>query len=165
MSSRLLIFALLLTLAGPLSAAKMREIDWVEMIPADELKALESGPAIDHSGDGMRQLMTSVNTVAKMDGVRGKLPGYAVPLNTNDDGAVIDFFFVPYFGACMHMPPPPPNQIVYVKPNKPLMMAGEYWSAYWAIGTMRTQVSENASVTAAYVMELDALEVMEEEPW
>jgi len=164
MSLQIVAFTLMLVVAGPLAAATMREIDWLEMIPADELSALENGPSIDHSGGGMEQLMTSVNTVAKMHGVRGKLPGYAVPLNSNDDGAIIDFFFVPYFGACMHMPPPPPNQIVYVKPKQPLMMGGDYWSPYWAIGTLRTEVSENAAVTAAYVMELESLEVMEEEP-
>ena len=47
-----------------------------------------------------------------------KLPGYVIPLEYY--GREINtFLLVPYIGACIHVPPPPPNQIVYVDSKKP----------------------------------------------
>ena len=46
-----------------------------------------------------------------------KLPGYVLPLDF-DGTAVKSFLLVPYVGACIHTPPPPPNQIVYVEMAK-----------------------------------------------
>lgn len=45
-----------------------------------------------------------------------RLPGYLVPLEETKDG-VKEFLLVPYFGACIHSPPPPANQIVHVLPK------------------------------------------------
>jgi hypothetical protein len=49
----------------------------------------------------------------QLDGRAVRLPGYVVPLDDFAD-AVTEFLLVPYFGACIHMPPPPPNQMVHV---------------------------------------------------
>jgi nickel/cobalt exporter len=45
-----------------------------------------------------------------------QLSGYALPLSWSDTQRVTEFLLVPYVGACIHVPPPPPNQIVYIKP-------------------------------------------------
>lgn len=52
----------------------------------------------------------------KLEGKRVSIPGFMVPLE-DDLGQVNEFLLVPYAGACIHVPPPPPNQIVYVKMN------------------------------------------------
>ena len=49
-----------------------------------------------------------------LDGKLVKIPGYMVPLE-DDSEVVSEFLLVPYVGACIHTPPPPPNQIVQVK--------------------------------------------------
>ena len=54
--------------------------------------------------------------VLKLDGKRVSIPGFMVPLE-DDLEQVSEFLLVPYAGACIHVPPPPPNQIVYVKTN------------------------------------------------
>lgn len=139
-----------------------REIDWLEMMPADELKALERmADSIDHSGGIADAIFTSERTVAKMDGVRGKLPGYLVPITTNGKREVVDMFLVPYFGACIHMPPPPPNQIVYIKPKTPIKI-GELWEAYYAIGTLRVTKTRNKVATAVYTLDLERIEKIRE---
>lgn len=61
----------------------------------------------------MRALWDNAPTVSAMDGASVKLPGYVVPLE-EVDGALTEFLLVPYFGACIHTPPPPANQIVFV---------------------------------------------------
>ena len=42
------------------------------------------------------------------------IPGFIAPLE-QIDGVIIEFLLVPYFGACIHMPPPPANQTIYVR--------------------------------------------------
>lgn len=158
------LLALALTLGLPLAAqAKTApaEIDWIQMIPPDELKAMQDPPPISHFGGQMQQLFQSAKTVKEMDGVRGKLAGYVVPLTMNDDGKTTEFFFVPYFGACLHMPPPPPNQIVYVKTKSPVD-PGSGWEPYWLIGTLRTTGVSNDLAKSAYSMDFEALELWEE---
>jgi uncharacterized protein len=55
--------------------------------------------------------------VLQFAGKRVSIPGFMVPLEDDLD-QVTEFLLVPYAGACIHVPPPPPNQIVYVKMNK-----------------------------------------------
>lgn len=57
--------------------------------------------------------------VRALDGKEVRVPGYIVPLD-DDSRGLTEFLLVPYGGACIHTPPPPPNQMVYVK-----MLRGE----------------------------------------
>jgi hypothetical protein len=139
-----------------------REIDWLELLPPEDLAALEAMPEIDHEGQmEMPQAMTSTRTVAAMNGVRGKVPGYLVPISFDENQRVTEMFLVPYFGACVHVPPPPPNQLIYIKPENPVEL-GNLWDAYWVHGTVRAGLTENAMATAAYTLVLDRLELIEE---
>jgi len=50
-----------------------------------------------------------------------KIPGFAVPLEGDDGFEYIEeFLLVPYFGACIHVPPPPPNQVIHVILDEPV---------------------------------------------
>ena len=65
-----------------------------------------------------------------------KIPGFAVPLEGDDGFEYIDeFLLVPYFGACIHVPPPPPNQVIHVILDKPV-----HWEvisfAIWITGIL-----------------------------
>lgn len=145
-----------------LPKSDVREIDWLELLPPEDLAALEAMPEVDHTGQmQMPQAMTSTKTVAAMDGVRGKVPGYLVPISFDENQRVTEMFLVPYFGACVHVPPPPPNQLIYIKPKNPVEL-GNLWDAYWVHGTVRASLVENAMATSAYAMELDRLEIIEE---
>ena len=53
------------------------------------------------------------DTLRKLNGKRVRVPGFIVPLEDFQEAAK-EFLLVPYFGACVHEPPPPPNQMVYV---------------------------------------------------
>lgn len=53
----------------------------------------------------------------QLQGKRVSIPGFMVPLEDDAD-MVTEFLLVPFAGACIHVPPPPPNQIVYVKMDK-----------------------------------------------
>ena len=80
-----------------------------------------------------------------VDGLDGKpirMPGYLLPLNFSPDGQN-DFLLVPYLGACIHVPPPPPNQIVFVQTAEPFVVR-ELYTPVWVTGQMSTKSSTKA---------------------
>jgi hypothetical protein len=73
-------------------------------------------------------------TKAELNGVEIKMPGFLLPLNFDND-EVTEFLLVPFVGACIHVPPPPPNQIVYVKYDKGFKHQGLY-QPIWLSGKL-----------------------------
>lgn len=61
-----------------------------------------------------------------------RIAGYVLPLEF-DGKLVKTFLLVPSVGACIHVPPPPPNQMIYVKPDKPFE-SEELYAPVWATG-------------------------------
>lgn len=142
------------TAPGPplVAASDHRELDWLELMPPADLAALENGPPLSHTGQRRMAQQGSFATVSSVTGQNVKLPGYVVPLSTDDQGALTEFFFVPYFGACLHVPPPPPNQIVHVVLGSSVP-SPEMWNPQWLRGRLRAATTENALGGSAYVME------------
>jgi len=144
------------------SAGGVREIDWELLMPPDERGKFAGPPPPihDYLGEGgmaaAQPMEFSVNK--DLQGVNVKLPGFIVPLDVGKDGMVSEFFLVPYFGACIHVPPPPPNQIVYVKMKKGIALDSIY-DAYWITGQMRVENKSTKLGAAAYAMDADKLEV------
>jgi hypothetical protein len=143
-------------------SAKILELDWEQLIPEASRKAFQGAPPPVHdylgeAGPAMPQVMDfSVNK--ELDGARVKLPGFIVPLDISKDGLVSEFFLVPYFGACIHVPPPPPNQIVYVTLQKGIALDSIY-EAYWITGRMKTAQKSTRLGAAAYTITADAVEI------
>ncbi len=81
-----------------------------------------------------KQQALSKATNPELDGKLVRLPGYLLPLEFNGK-LVSEFLLVPWIGACIHTPPPPPNQIVHVKADKPFETAGAF-DAVWVTGRM-----------------------------
>jgi hypothetical protein len=147
----------------PATANAPREIDWYELIPPDARSKFLAGPppaAHDYLGEGgmaAQQVMDfSVNK--GLDGSSVKIPGFIVPLDVGKDGLVSEFFLVPYFGACIHVPPPPPNQIVYVRMNKGIALDSIY-EAYWISGRMKVSSKTTRLGASAYQLDASKVEV------
>lgn len=66
----------------------------------------------------IREALDNAPTVDELQGRKARLAGYVVPLQSTQDG-VTEFLLVPYFGACIHTPPPPANQMVMVRLKAP----------------------------------------------
>ncbi|HKK93272.1 MAG TPA: DUF3299 domain-containing protein [Longimicrobiales bacterium] len=86
------------------------------------------------------------------DGKVVKIPGFTVPLEDFANRAT-EFLLVPYVGACVHTPPPPPNQLVYIE-----MADGEAtqlygWDPVWLEGTLRIEMTESVYGSVGYVVE------------
>lgn len=129
--------------------------------PLDALNALpEEGSAGDVGMSTSMQIGT-FDTVDELNNERVRLPGFIVPFDFEAEGTISEFLFVPFVGACIHVPPPPPNQIVYVKSNTPVAFTS-LWDPMWIEGTLTTQRHENILGNTAYTLQLDKLEPYEE---
>jgi hypothetical protein len=79
-----------------------------------------------------------------------RIPGYVVPLTLDGQG-VTEGLLVPYVGACIHVPPPPANQIVFIQFNEPTPQDG-LWDPVWATGRFKTAAVSTDLAEAGYVM-------------
>lgn len=146
------------------ASAGLREIDWLELMPAEDIALLENMPEIVHEGDGPALLPDEIMTgrvVPEMASVRGRIPGFVVPLKTTRDMKILEFFLVPYYGACIHVPPPPPNQIIHVT-YKPGFYLDVLYEPVWVQGTLEIQRTEHDVGTSAYSMVAEKVTPYEE---
>ena len=101
---------------------------------------------------------------SRIDGERIRIPGYALPLEF-DGTRVRDFLLVPYVGACIHTPPPPLNQIVFVSAAKSFESEGLF-SPVWVEGTISTSggshdlsfVDGQAAIEVGYTVDAAKIE-------
>ena len=164
-------------------AQSYEDIDWTELMPAEDLSALLNRPAfLDDIADGsaqdsldsfqQRQLedeqaqqyqaaLSSTRVIQGFDGKAIRIPGFIVPLEQNEDKEVTRFFIVPYFGACLHMPPPPPNQILYVESEQGITLENLF-DPYWFEGVVSIEQKVDAMGTSAYSLSLDNYALYEE---
>ena len=77
--------------------------------------------------------------VDDLNGQLVRLPGYALPLELSGT-LVTEFLLVPWVGACIHTPPPPPNQIVYVKSDQGIEIPNQF-SPVWVSGEMTVKAA------------------------
>jgi uncharacterized protein len=78
-----------------------------------------------------------------------RIPGFMVPFEDGLDG-VTEFLLVPYFGACIHTPPPPPNQMVYVQMDQGRTVDVNIWDAIWIEGTFEIEDIDSAYGSVGY---------------
>ena len=144
------------------SGAAAVELCWDDLLP--EGSAVETGAGVvEHQqlGDGSPfQEMTDTSAVrAELDGKRVRLPGYMTPLDF-ESSEVSEFLLVPYVGACVHVPPPPANQIVYVTMTGTVPVL-DMWEPLVAEGTLRAQARSTELAEVGYTLTLDHLELYE----
>ena len=146
-------------------------IMWEDLLPEGEWERMEelaraqqspyydefSAPADPWGSVG------SYNIVQTLIGQRVRLPGFVLPLDYQADGMtaeVSEFLLVPYVGACIHVPPPPPNQIVYIALDEPISFE-ELWEPIWVIGTLTAERNHNDLGNTAYSLVLESTEPYE----
>jgi uncharacterized protein len=120
--------------------------------PVHDYLSGESGPA------AQQPLNFAVNTA--LNGRSVRLPGFMVPLDLDPLGHVSEFLLVPYIGACIHVPPPPPNQVIYVTLKTHLAVASPY-SAFWVTGRIEVSTTHSAMAITAYTIRADDVEPYE----
>ncbi len=149
------------------SAAKPRTLEWDDLMPADfdpgapfkdiDVTTLnDDDPQARELMAKLRKLWDEAPVVAALDGARVRLPGFAVPLET-DGRTATRFLLVPYYGACIHVPPPPLNQTVLVEAPAGASIQGVF-DPVWVSGRLAVQRATTDLANAGYT--LTATEVL-----
>jgi hypothetical protein len=164
------------------TSKSFKTIDWDSLMPEEDLNALLNPPnyldqieddtfedqisdqlQIDFDSainDRYQQALVSTKIIKQLDGQLVRIPGFVVPVEF-DEESITEFFLVPYFGACIHSPPPPPNQIIYVHAPNGLKLNTLY-DPFWISGTINTTLVENYMATAAYSLKMASYEAYTE---
>lgn len=151
----------------PVATGAFREIKWDDLVPKDwdplkEFKNMnfslmnDSDPRANEMLKRMRETWDNAPTNNDMDGASVRIPGYLVPLEDTKVG-LKEFLLVPYFGACIHTPPPPANQIIYVKADKP-PKGFHSMDTVWVSGTLKTLRSDSYMGASGYRMDAVVVE-------
>jgi hypothetical protein len=94
--------------------------------------------------------------VTALDGKRVRIGGYVVSLDF-DSTRVKEFLLVPFVGACIHVPPPPANQIVYVKSDQGFDVSGAF-EPVWVTGTLKVTTAFTGLAEAGYSLDAETVE-------
>ena len=148
------------------SSTSYKELNWEALVPANwnpssalaglDLNTLsDSDPRAAKALEKMRNAWNNAPVVASLNGARVRIPGFIVPLE-GQRGQVSEFLLVPYFGACIHTPPPPSNQIIHVVALKPLKHE-QIMDAVWISGILETTRSETGMGSASYQMKAESV--------
>lgn len=152
----------LLTLAYPVAARSAKQIGWAELIPEGVPPAeIISEGTVDAINDIWRPVFdeNANRFVTALNGTRVRMPGYMLPLQTSGSG-VTEFILVPYAGACVHVPPPPPNQLVFVTSKRP-WNAQAMFEPVWVTGTIKIDPISTNLAEIGYSMSADLIELYE----
>ncbi|EGM78689.1 hypothetical protein Rhein_1261 [Rheinheimera sp. A13L] len=176
-----LYMALILTLVAftalPAKAEDYKTLEWTDLLPEEDLKKMEQLPEISHEGGEVpagsplnqayanqdpaaaawNEVLMSANVKGELNNKKVRVPGFIVPVEYDADQNVTAFFLVPYFGACIHVPPPPPNQIIFVT-NKQKIQGDMIYSPFWISGTLTTETMSHDLAKSAYSMKADKIE-------
>jgi hypothetical protein len=134
--------------------------DWVkdmtkEMAKMSKLNGLQDGSqeATKAMAD-LRKRLDDAPIVKSQVNQKVRLPGYAVPLDA-DRNSKREFLLVPYFGACIHTPPPPSNQIVLVRPtaNSKIKKMPESMDVLWVEGELKESRVNTSQGVSGYMLE------------
>ena len=139
-----------------------RELEWDSLIPEDyRPDALLAEYAIDDMADDdpraielmdkLRDLWDQAPVRQELDGEQIRLPGFIVPVEA-DENETTGFLLVPYYGACIHVPPPPANQTVYVLTEAGKGTAPDLFDVVWVTGTMSVNRIDNDIAEAGYTI-------------
>lgn len=150
------------------ASSEVLTLEWVDLLPPEDLARMNALPEISHEGgeggagpagifaqtddavsQAWQEVMQSANVIDELNGKKVRIPGFVVPIEYDAEQNVTVFFLVPYFGACIHVPPPPPNQIIYVTNAKGLK-GDMIYSPFWIEGTLATETISHDLANSAY---------------
>ena len=137
-------------------------IKWAMLLPRDwepmqTLKGMDfaslrdSDPKAIETLARLKREWATAPTVSSLNNQRVRIPGFLVPLDPDARG-LREFLLVPYFGACVHTPPPPPNQIIHVTLAAP-QQGLRSMDTVWVSGVLRTTSSDTALGSSGYSMD------------
>ena len=156
----------------PENPEEVLAVKWEDLMSQADLTAILNAPPVSHDGYGwddkfstdspvesaFQRALQSFDVNPDYLGKRIVLPGFIVPTAYNEEREVTEFFLVPFFGACIHVPPPPPNQIIHVTYEQGLHLDNMY-DAYYILGELSSQVVRHELADSAYSLKAEHVEM------
>lgn len=146
------------------ASAGYKEKTWDDLMPKnwDPMAPLK-GLKLDNLKDGDPRAIEALEKIRAawnnapiepaLDGERIRIPGFVIPLERAGNN-VSEFLLVPYFGACIHTPPPPSNQIIHVRISKPLANM-RTMDTMWVSGVMHAGKIDTEMGQAGYQLKAE----------
>lgn len=155
-------------------------LQWSQLLPLDEKSILQKYQqkqastatefadnillSIQASTDkAYSDAMISTNAVESFDEQAVSIAGFIVPIDYYEAQNVQSMFLVPYFGACLHFPPPPPNQIIFAQLEQGFDEL-DITKAYLLNGVLRRGLFEDPLGTSAYMLDVISIEAYYQNP-
>jgi hypothetical protein len=157
-------------LLGIYHNTKVRSLDWVSLLPQKEqdvfaryqpqeartvqdltsqiLRSIEASSDVNY-----KEALMSTNTVNLLNSQMISISGFIVPIDFYEDKSIKSLFFVPYFGACIHFPPPPPNQMLFAQLERGFIQF-DFTQAYTLTGNINLGLFEDPMGTSAYTLDI-----------
>jgi len=154
-------------------AGAFKTISWDDLVPKgwDPMKdfkdmnvsVLQDGdPRANEMLKKLRDVWDNAPVNPTLVGQAVRIPGFVVPLEETKDG-IKEFLLVPYFGACIHTPPPPANQIIHVMASTPAKGVRSM-DAVWISGALTTARTDSYMGAASYQVDAQLVEPYVERP-
>ncbi len=148
-------------------ASDFKNLTWAELVPKDwdPMKIFKdrNASSVKEGSEAemdmmreMRAIWDDAPTRKELDGNRVRIPGYVVPLDALQGGKISQFLLVPYFGACVHSPPPPANQIVHVTLKSPAVWKS--MDTVWVNGTLSSKRQKSDMGVTGYAIAAEVVE-------
>ena len=156
-----------------------KTIEWNDLMPdpwvkemTKEMAALSKMSYLQDTSDeankamnAMRKKLDDAPIVKTQLNKKIRIPGYAVPLDA-ERSEKREFLLVPYFGACIHTPPPPANQIVLVRPTaqSKIKKMPESMDVLWVEGELKVGRVSTSQGVSGYMLEAISIAPYETKP-
>jgi len=135
------------------------DLDWSDLLPKGQTNIPNSIRSLlphDETAPMSSRQPDSTGVRPDWNGQTVRLPGFIVPVDYSGSG-VTAFILVPFVGACVHVPPPPANQLVFVSSEVPYETKGLYEPVHvigqFSISSMSTHLAQ-----VGYALTADSIE-------
>lgn len=146
----------------PVVVSDARTLEWDELMPADfepgapfkdvDIASLaDDSPRAQELMAQLRRLWDEAPVVTALDGLQVRLPGFVIPLDLEGE-RVSQFLLVPFYGACIHVPPPPANQTVRVIAPAGGTDIRQPFETVWVTGRLQAQRVDTDLAKAGYTL-------------
>ncbi len=148
-------------------------LEWPDLMPTDyRLESVLADYDVSGLSDTDSQAVAMLREIERelerapvvheLDGKRVRLPGYALPLEYVGE-LTSEFLLVPFYGACIHVPPPPLNQVVYVKAQGGVAVR-KLFDTLWVTGRITVRRTDSEWGDAGYTLHAESIAYMGEKP-
>ncbi len=156
------------SMAIPAIGSAYKEVEWDELMPEGWRKKVileltrmrrygsltDGDPRADEAYARLKKTWDAAPPTKTYIGKPIRIAGYVVPLDAERMQSS-EFLLVPYFGACIHSPPPPANQIILIKPPKGSRF--RTMDAIWVEGILTEGKTSSEVGTSTYVLTADKI--------